>query len=100
MAHVDALSRASVEADGAVLDDILADQYSVCVSLIKMERVAMCQAADEEVKDIKRLVLQSTSPSKEDDHFFVTYFIEDLKISCCLSCPRACGGVWLLPLMI
>jgi len=71
MAHVDALSRASVEADGAVLDDILADQFSVCVSLTETERVAMCQAADEEVKDIKRLVLQSTSPSKEDDHFVV-----------------------------
>lgn len=47
MAHVHALSRASVEADCAVVDDILADQFSVCVSLTEMERVAMCQAADE-----------------------------------------------------
>jgi len=63
MAHVDALSRASVEADGAVLDDILAHQFSVCVSLTEMERVAMCQTADVKVKNIKTSVLQSTSPS-------------------------------------
>lgn len=53
IAHVDALSRAPVDVVGPTLDEVLADRYTVCVVVSEKERVAVCQAADVDLKQVK-----------------------------------------------
>jgi hypothetical protein len=53
---MDALSRSSVDSEEVLLDDALAERHEVCVLVSKEERVVMSQAADEELKRIKRMI--------------------------------------------
>jgi transposase InsO family protein len=72
MAHVDALSRAPVDSKEVPLDDALAERHEVCVLVSKEERIVMCQAADEELKRIKRMVEQNAMNESA-----VPYLLED-----------------------
>lgn len=57
MAHVDALSRAPVEGDReSTLDEVLADRLDMYVAIDQEERVLMAQTADEEIREIIRIL--------------------------------------------
>ncbi|CAI6373983.1 unnamed protein product [Macrosiphum euphorbiae] len=57
MAHVDALSRAPVtESDGTTLNDVLAERLDVYVTITQEERVLIAQTADEDIKDIIKIL--------------------------------------------
>jgi len=87
MAHVDALSKDPIsDEEGETLDEVLAGQLDVCITLETDDKMRMAQQVDDEVRRMVTIMLKPVSNrTKPNKHWLkitisgASYFIERIR---------------------